>query len=160
MERGAGRGPLALSSSPGLPGTARGSRPDPQPGPGPRGSGGLTPTRGQSEAGCGIAPEAYFAGHGEWADPDGRSDGRRGHLVRLRHRPAARHEKPAAYGQSGIPLHLLIDRDSCTIAVHSSPDRKAGGYRDIRTAKFGEKVLLPDPVGIELDTEILKNYVR
>lgn len=28
------------------------------------------------------------------------------------------------------------------------------------TAKFGEKVLLPDPIGIELDTEILKNYVR
>ncbi|GAA3902531.1 Uma2 family endonuclease [Streptomyces lacrimifluminis] len=107
-----------------------------------------------------LAPEAHFAGHGEWADPDGAlmvvevtsydSDtGRRD-----------RHEKPAAYGQSGIPLYLLIDRDACTVTVHSSPDRKVGGYRDIRTAKFGEKVLLPDPVGIELDTEILKNYVR
>ena len=71
-----------------------------------------------------------------------------------------RHEKPAAYGQSGIPLYLLIDRDSCTLTVHSSPDRKVGGYRDIHTAKFGEKVALPDPIGIELDTEILKNYVR
>lgn len=71
-----------------------------------------------------------------------------------------RHEKPAAYGQSGIPLYLLIDRGSCTVTVHSSPDRRVGGYRDIRTAKFGEKVAFPDPIGIELDTEILKNYVR
>ncbi|WP_327696391.1 Uma2 family endonuclease [Streptomyces sp. NBC_00459] len=107
-----------------------------------------------------ITPEAHFAGYGEWADPSGvlmavevtsyDSDTDR----------RDRHEKPAAYGQSGIPLYLLIDRDSCTLTVHSSPDRKVGGYRDIRTAKFGEKVLLPDPIGIELDTEILKNYVR
>ncbi|MFI1354797.1 Uma2 family endonuclease [Streptomyces sp. NPDC020898] len=107
-----------------------------------------------------ITPEAHFTGHGEWADPDGAlmavevtsydSDTDR----------RDRHEKPAAYGQSGIPLYLLIDRDSCTVTVHSSPDRKVGGYRDIHTAKFGEKVLLPDPIGIELDTEILKNYVR
>ncbi|MDX3747407.1 Uma2 family endonuclease [Streptomyces sp. AK08-02] len=99
-----------------------------------------------------LAPEALFAGHGEWADPDGAlmvvevtsydSDTDR----------RDRHEKPAAYGQSGIPLYLLIDRDSCTLTVHSSPDREVGGYRDIRTAKFGEKVLLPDPIGIELDT--------
>ncbi|MEH0419928.1 Uma2 family endonuclease [Streptomyces sp. B21-083] len=107
-----------------------------------------------------ITTEAHFAGYGEWAEPDGAlmvvevtsydSDTDR----------RDRHEKPAAYGQSGIPLYLLIDRDSCTITVHSSPDRKVGGYRDIHTAKFGEKVLLPDPIGIELDTEILKNYVR
>ncbi|MGW3646798.1 Uma2 family endonuclease [Streptomyces sp. NPDC000878] len=107
-----------------------------------------------------LAPEAHFAGHGEWADPDGAlmvvevtsydSDTDR----------RDRHEKPAAYGQSGIPLYLLIDRDSCTVTVHSSPDRQVGGYRDIRTAKFGEKVALPDPIGIELDTEILKDYVR
>ncbi|CAM5369238.1 hypothetical protein STENM327S_01917 [Streptomyces tendae] len=25
---------------------------------------------------------------------------------------------------------------------------------------FGETAVLPDPIGIELDTEILKNYVR
>ncbi|WP_371579000.1 Uma2 family endonuclease [Streptomyces sp. NBC_01314] len=107
-----------------------------------------------------VTPEAHFAGHGEWADPDGAlmvvevtsydSDTDR----------RDRHEKPAAYGQSGIPLYLLIDRDSCTVTVHSGPDPLVGGYRDVRTAKFGEKVSLPDPVGIELDTEILKNYVR
>ncbi|MDT0615130.1 Uma2 family endonuclease [Streptomyces lancefieldiae] len=107
-----------------------------------------------------LAPEAHFAGHGEWADPDGAlmvvevtsydSDTDR----------RDRHEKPAAYGQAGIPLYLLIDRDSCTVTVHSGPDRQVGGYRDVRVATFGETMALPDPVGIELDTEVLKNYVR
>ncbi|MGC9500610.1 Uma2 family endonuclease [Streptomyces sp. WG7] len=107
-----------------------------------------------------LAPEAHFAGHGEWADPAGAlmvvevtsydSDTDR----------RSRHEKPAAYGQAGIPLYLLIDRDSGTVTVRSSPDRRVGGYRSIRVAKFGETVPLPDPVGIELDTEILKTYVR
>lgn len=71
-----------------------------------------------------------------------------------------RHEKPAAYGQAGIPLYLLIDRGNRTATVHSSPDRQVGGYRVSRVTKFGETVVLPDPVGIELDTEILGNYVR
>ncbi|MCX5170042.1 Uma2 family endonuclease [Streptomyces antibioticus] len=107
-----------------------------------------------------LVPEAHFAGQGEWADPDGAlmvvevtsydSDTDR----------RDRHEKPTAYGQSGIPLYLLIDRDSCTVTVHSGPDRQIGGYRSVQVAKFGEKVLLPEPMGIELDTEILKNYVR
>ncbi|MFD5217429.1 hypothetical protein [Streptomyces tendae] len=44
--------------------------------------------------------------------------------------------------------------------MHSGPDRGVGGYRDARVTKFGETLVLPDPVGIELDTEILKNYVR
>ncbi|MFF7476217.1 Uma2 family endonuclease [Streptomyces sp. NPDC008092] len=107
-----------------------------------------------------LAPEAHFAGHGEWADPDGAlmvvevtsydSDTDR----------RDRHEKPTAYGQAGIPLYLLIDRDSCTVTVHGGPDRQIGGYRTVQTSKFGEKVALPEPMGIELDTEILKNYVR
>ena len=71
-----------------------------------------------------------------------------------------RHEKPTAYGQSAIPLYLLIDRAFRTVTVHGNPDRKVGGYREIRTSKFGETVVLPGPMGIELDTEILKNYVR
>ncbi|MDI6515099.1 Uma2 family endonuclease [Streptomyces coelicoflavus] len=107
-----------------------------------------------------LTPEAHFAGHGAWADPDGAlmvvevtsydpdTDRRK------------RHEKPAAYGQAGIPLYLLIDRDSCTVTVHSGPDRRVGGYRDARVTTFGETLVLPDPVGIELDTGILKDYVR
>ncbi|MEU9242814.1 Uma2 family endonuclease [Streptomyces sp. NPDC048385] len=107
-----------------------------------------------------LAPEAHFAGHGEWADPDGALM-----VVEVTSYDSAtdkrdRHEKPTAYGQVGIPLYLLIDRDSCTVTVHSNPDRQVGGYRDVHTSKFGEKVCVPEPMSIELDTEILKNYVR
>ncbi|MEV7136653.1 Uma2 family endonuclease [Streptomyces tauricus] len=116
--------------------------------------------QGRARPDAALTPEAHFAAYGEWADPEGvlmvvevtsyDSDTDR----------RDRHEKPAAYGQAGIPLYLLIDRDSCTVTVHSAPDRTVGGYRTMHTAKFGETVSVPDPVGIELDTEILKNYVR
>ncbi|MFB6553673.1 Uma2 family endonuclease [Streptomyces sp. NPDC056405] len=107
-----------------------------------------------------LVPEAHFAGHGAWADPAGvlmavevtsydADADRRG-----------RHGKRVAYGESGIPVYLLIDRDSCTVTVHSGPDRQVDGYRVARVTKFGETLVLPDPVGIELDTEILKSYVR
>lgn len=107
-----------------------------------------------------LTPEAHFAGHGEWADPDGALM-----VVEVTSYDSDadqrdRREKPVAYGEAGIPVYLLIDRDSCTVTVHSSPDRRVGGYRDVRVAKFGETVALPAPVGIELDTETLKSYVR
>ncbi|MFF0588654.1 Uma2 family endonuclease [Streptomyces sp. NPDC003781] len=107
-----------------------------------------------------LAPEAHFAGHGAWSDPDGALM-----VVEVTSYDPdtdrlARHEKPGAYGQAGIPLYFLIDRDSRTLKVYTHPDRRIGGYRDVRVAKFGETVTLPDPDGIELDTEILENYVR
>lgn len=107
-----------------------------------------------------LAPVAHFASQGEWADPDGvlmavevtsydEDTDRRD-----------RFEKPSAYAAAGIPVYLLIDRDACTVVVHSGPDREGARYRDVHTSRFGEKVKVPEPVGIELDTEILKNYVR
>ncbi|MEI5527504.1 Uma2 family endonuclease [Streptomyces brasiliscabiei] len=119
-----------------------------------------TSRRGRARPDAVLAPEAHFAGHGEWSDPHGILM-----AVEITSYDADtdrrdRHEKLAAYGRSGIPLYLLIDRDSCTVTVHSGPDRHVGGYRDVRTAKFGEKVCIPSPMNIELDTEILKNYVR
>lgn len=71
-----------------------------------------------------------------------------------------REEKPAAYAAAGIPVYLLIDRDTCVITVHSNPDQATGDYRDTRKTPFGERLVLPDPVGFELDTETLKNFVR
>ncbi|WP_217182205.1 Uma2 family endonuclease [Streptomyces sp. AC495_CC817] len=116
--------------------------------------------QGRAKPDAVVTPEAHFAGHGEWADPHGALM-----VVDVTSYDSDtdwrdRHEKPAAYGQSGIPLYLLIDRDSCTVTVHSSPDPLVGGYRDIHTAKFGKEVCLPGPMDIELDTEILKSYVR
>ncbi|MGS2588884.1 Uma2 family endonuclease [Streptomyces hebeiensis] len=105
-----------------------------------------------------LAPESTFAGQGDWADParvlmavevtsyDRDTDRR------------DRKEKPAAYAATGIPVYLLIDRDHCTITVHSDPTPDGYGY--LQVADFGKKVTVPDPVGIELDTEELKNYVR
>ncbi|MCX4771382.1 hypothetical protein OG322_18800 [Streptomyces sp. NBC_01260] len=42
--------------------------------------------------------------------------------------------------------------------VHSQPDGVR--YETVVTVPFGKTVRLPDPVGIELDTEPLKNWVR
>ncbi|MFJ9027475.1 Uma2 family endonuclease [Streptomyces sp. NPDC102274] len=114
--------------------------------------------RGRAKPDAVLAPEESFAGQGDWADParvlmtvevtsyDSDTDKR------------DRKEKPVAYAVAGIPLYLLIDRDDCTVTVHSRPAPE--GYRCRQVADFGERVTLPDPVGIELDTEILKNYVR
>ncbi|MGW8395709.1 Uma2 family endonuclease [Streptomyces lydicus] len=107
-----------------------------------------------------LARDGYFAGQGEWADPDGvlmtveitSYDGDTERRDRV--------EKPAAYAAAGIPVHLLVDRDSCELVVHTNPAPDRGCYLDVHRAPFGEQVVLPDPVGITLDTEILKNYVR
>ncbi|GGW96183.1 Uma2 family endonuclease [Streptomyces chryseus] len=107
-----------------------------------------------------LAPVDHFDGQGDWGDPEGvlmtveitsyDSDTDR----------RDRHEKPPAYAAAGIPVHLLIDRDACTVTVFSEPDPDGGGYRDSHTVKFGARVSLPAPVGMELDTERLKKYVR
>lgn len=105
-----------------------------------------------------LAHSGSFAGCGEWADPapvlmtveitsyDADTD----RLGRI--------DKPRAYAESRIPVYLLIDRDSQEAVVHSEPD----GVRYQHTARipFGKDVELPDPVGIVLDTEPLKNWVR
>jgi Uma2 family endonuclease len=107
-----------------------------------------------------LAPEGRFAGHGEWSDPDGvlmavEVTSYDGDTDRR-----DRQEKPTAYAAAGIPVYLLVDRDSCDVVVHTNPAPQRGCYLDIHKAPFGEQVALPDPVGITLDTEILKNYVR
>lgn len=105
-----------------------------------------------------LAPIDTFAGQGEWASPDDirmvvevtsydEDTDRRGRV-----------EKPRAYAETGIPVYLLIDRDSCEVKVHSQPDGVR--YEQVVTVPYGKTVTLPDPVGIELDTEPLKNWTR
>ncbi|MEU5607587.1 Uma2 family endonuclease [Streptomyces sparsogenes] len=107
-----------------------------------------------------LAPDGRFAGDGEWSDPAGvlmtvevtshdRDTDRRDRV-----------EKPAAFATAGIPVYLLVDRDACAVVVHTNPDPKSGCYLDIHRAPFGEQVVIPDPVGITLDTDVLKAYVR
>ncbi|MFE0100317.1 Uma2 family endonuclease [Streptomyces sp. NPDC059009] len=105
-----------------------------------------------------LVPSHAFVGAGEWADPtpvlmvvevtsyDSDTDRR------------DRVDKPRAYAATGIPVYLLIDRETCEIKVHSQPD--GGRYEQVMTLPFGKDVTLPGPVGITLDTEPLKNWVR
>ncbi|WP_353947110.1 Uma2 family endonuclease [Streptomyces sp. HUAS MG91] len=105
-----------------------------------------------------LAMSGTFAGQGEWASTDGvlmvvevtsaDSDTNRRDRV----------EKPIAYAESEIPVYLLIDRDTGEVKVHSQPDGVR--YEQVVTVPFGKTVALPDPVGIELDTEPLKEWVR
>ncbi|MGW7225604.1 Uma2 family endonuclease [Streptomyces cyaneofuscatus] len=105
-----------------------------------------------------FARSGAFVGQGEWASPDDvlmvvevtsydEDTDRRDRV-----------EKPRAYAETGIPVYLLIDRDSCEVKVHSQPDGVR--YEQVVTVPYGKTVTLPDPVGIELDTEPLKNWTR
>jgi Uma2 family endonuclease len=105
-----------------------------------------------------LAPIGNFAGHGEWADPTGvlmvvevtsyDSDTDR----------RDRREKRSGYAAADIPVYLLIDRDDHTLTVYSEPEN--GTYEQGPTYKYGDTVTLPDPVGITLATEKLKDYAR
>lgn len=105
-----------------------------------------------------LAPSDAFVGQGEWASTEGvlmvvevtsyDSDTDR----------RDRAEKPRAYAEAGIPVYLLIDRDTCEVVVYSDPDGVR--YEQVRIVPFGKSLTLPDPVGIELDTEPLKDWVR
>lgn len=105
-----------------------------------------------------LAPSGAFVGQGEWADTgkvlmvvevtsyDSDTDQR------------DRIEKPRAYAEANLPIYLLIDRDSCEVTVHSEPDGVR--YENTQTLPFGKTVRLPDPVGLTLDTEPLKDWIR
>ncbi|WP_435134115.1 Uma2 family endonuclease [Actinacidiphila sp. bgisy144] len=104
-----------------------------------------------------LAPVANFVGQsGEWVDPDGvlmvlevtsydRDTEQRDRI-----------DKPRAYAESGIPVYLLIDRDARATKVYSEP--AAGEYHEQYLIPFGKVVLLPEPVGIKLDTQQLLTW--
>ncbi|MEU8852882.1 Uma2 family endonuclease [Streptomyces sp. NPDC048564] len=104
-----------------------------------------------------LAPVDHFVGQGDWADPHGVLMAVEFTSYDSDTHNQDRVEKPRAYAGAGIPVYLLIDRDNLTVLVHSDPDLE-DGYRDIHVVRLGGKVTLPDPVGIDLDTEELKLY--
>ncbi|EXU66787.1 hypothetical protein Z951_17790 [Streptomyces sp. PRh5] len=61
--------------------------------------------------------------------------------------------KVKGYAHSNVPIYLLIDPhdDDGSTTVYSHPDGK-GLYRDEHRAAFGEKLTLPEPLGLDLDT--------
>ncbi|MFI5658216.1 Uma2 family endonuclease [Streptomyces sp. NPDC051684] len=103
-----------------------------------------------------LARSGTFVGQGEWASTDGVLMVAE---VTSRDRDTNqcdRVEKPRAYAESEIPVFLLIDRETCEVKVHSQPDGVR--YEQVVTVPFGKTVALPEPVGIELDTEPLKDW--
>jgi len=104
-----------------------------------------------------LAPSRHFVGHGEWSDPAG--------VLMVVEVTAGdpdtdwhtRVEKPGGYAAAGIPVHLLIDRDACSLIVFNQPED--GRYRHEEKLPFGATVKLPEPVNITLDTEPLKEFV-
>jgi Uma2 family endonuclease len=63
-----------------------------------------------------------------------------------------REVKPRACALAGIPLYLLVDRFTrpVTISLHSEPGAK--GYAKVTTVTAGEKLRLPAPFDLTLDT--------
>ncbi|MEV6066393.1 Uma2 family endonuclease [Nocardia sp. NPDC052001] len=113
---------------------------------------------GRARAAAVLAPDGSFSGQGNWVDADSvlmvvevtsyDSDTDRRDRV----------EKPRAYAEAGIPIYLLIDRDTCETIVYSHP--ADGVYSSPMRLPFGARVELPAPVEITLDTDALKHWVR
>jgi Uma2 family endonuclease len=114
--------------------------------------------RGRARPDGVLAPEGAFLGHDEWSLPDDAVM-----VVEVTSFDADadqrdRVEKPRAYAQAGIPVHLLIDRDTGETVVHSAPDGQR--YEVVQRRPFGKPVELPEPVGFSLDTEPLSAWAR
>lgn len=113
--------------------------------------------RGRARPDGVLAPLDAFVVAGEWAPPDS---------VRMVVEVTSfdsdttkrdRMDKPAAYAQSGIPIYLLIDRDTAEVVVYN--EAAEGRYQKSTRYAFGSQVTLPEPVGITLDTAALKDWV-
>jgi Uma2 family endonuclease len=65
--------------------------------------------------------------------------------------------KPRLYGDTGVPVYMILDRKEHKVIVHSEP--RVGGYRETVIKDVGAEVELPDPVGLTLDTEFLKDHL-
>jgi Uma2 family endonuclease len=64
-----------------------------------------------------------------------------------------RKTKRRGYAHAGVPLYLLIDRfDEDGPAVTLFSDPVDGHYQHMVRIPFGEKISLPEPFGIDLDT--------
>lgn len=66
-----------------------------------------------------------------------------------------REVKPRACALAGVPLYLLVDRFTkpVTISLHSEPG--TDGYAKVTTVTAGEKLRLPAPFNLTLDTSSL-----
>ncbi|MCT7352687.1 Uma2 family endonuclease [Streptomyces sp. 15-116A] len=62
-------------------------------------------------------------------------------------------KKVAGYAQAGVPLYLLIDAwapGGPTVTLYGEPQGSV--YRVLRAGKFGDRIQLPEPFDLALDT--------
>jgi len=111
--------------------------------------------QGRSRPDGALAPKGYFKGRGEWSDAAGVLM-----VVEVTSSQPEndRNAKPFGYASAGIPVCLLIDRRRGELVVHSNPS--GGRYADTHhTQGLGERLVLPEPVGIVLETGELKELM-
>jgi Uma2 family endonuclease len=63
---------------------------------------------------------------------------------------ADRDAKRRSYGRAGIPLYLLVDRETSMVTLFSEP--RADGYLRSVRRPFGDPLPLPEPFAFDLDT--------
>ncbi|MEH0577741.1 MULTISPECIES: Uma2 family endonuclease [Streptomyces] len=112
--------------------------------------------KGRSRCDGTVARRGHFKGHGEWSDPSGILM-----AVEITSRcrdtnQRCRIDKPFGYAAVGIPIYLLVDRDSLTLTVFSEPED--GRYQRSPSYPWGSTVELPSPLSMTLDTEPLGQY--
>lgn len=112
---------------------------------------------GRARPGGVLSVSGAFVGKGEWAAPEPVLMAVEVTSADSDTHQRDRVEKPRAYAGAGIPLYLLIDRQECQVSLYSDPDGTR--YEDVRTVPYGKSLHLPDPVGITLETEQLKDWV-
>jgi Uma2 family endonuclease len=61
-----------------------------------------------------------------------------------------REVKRRCYARGGVPLYLLVDRDTSTVTLFSEPED--GDYRQQNLAPFGKPLPLAEPFGFDLET--------
>ncbi|MGN5632145.1 Uma2 family endonuclease [Streptomyces sp. AC154] len=67
-------------------------------------------------------------------------------------KPAAdRIGKRHCYARGPVPLYLLVDREESSVTLFSDP--QGDDYRQHCTVPFGKAVRLPEPFGLDLETE-------
>lgn len=61
-----------------------------------------------------------------------------------------REVKRRCYARGGIPLYLLVDRETSWTKLFSDPER--GDYQELHAVAFGKPLALPEPFSFDLDT--------
>ncbi|MER8010411.1 Uma2 family endonuclease [Streptomyces sp. SLBN-31] len=88
-----------------------------------------------------------FGGTGSWMPCDGVAMV----LEVTSTKPTAdRETKRRCYARGGIPLYLLVDRDTSQATLFSGPEKD--DYREHCTRPFGKALTLPEPFKFELET--------